>query len=289
MFNKFKRKFKDGPYRGRIKDIDPDEIFLDSQNLPKFDVNQFEGRLEKAISPKTFIVFGIFCTLVFGLFFVRSFFLQVVDGSGYAQKSDANMLRDTLIFPERGVIYDRNGMKLAWNTASSSNPEFSLRKYDDAPGLSSVVGYIKYPLKDNSGFYYNENFEGEDGAEKYFDSGLSGTDGSRIVEVDANGKVQSQNIIEPPVDGSNIKLSIDANIQTELYNTIAKLAGSVGFTGGAGVIMDVNTGEVVAMVSYPEYDSQVLTDRTDTKAINQFLTDKSNAFLNRAINGHFTY
>ena len=221
-------------------------------------------------------------------FFLRSFFLQVVDGSTYVQKSDNNILRDTLIFPERGVIYDRNSTKLAWNTASSSNPEFSLRKYDDAPGLSNLVGYLKYPLKDNSGFYYNQNFEGEDGAEKYFDNELSGTDGSRIVEVDANGKTQSQNILEPATDGENITLSIDSSIQTELYNTIAKLAGSVGFTGGAGVIMDVNTGEVIAMVSFPEYDSQVMTDRTDTKAIDQFLTDKSNAFLNRTINGLYT-
>ena len=37
---------------------------------------------------------------------------------------------------------------------------------------------------------------------------------------------------------------------------LPRIAGNVGFTGGAGVIMDVNTGEVVAMVSYPEYDSQ---------------------------------
>lgn len=127
-----------------------------------------------------------------------------------------------------------------------------------------------------------------DGVEKYFNDELAGTNGLRIVSVDANGNIQSQNILQSPTDGNNITLSIDSDIQTELYNTIASVAKNVGFTGGAGVIMNVNTGEVVAMVSYPEYNSQILTDHTDTIAINQFLTDKSNVFLNRAMNGLYT-
>ena len=69
MFNRLKRNFNKDPYKNRIQDIDPDEIFLDSQNLPNFDVNQFEGRLEKPISTKTFIALGIFCVLIFCLFF----------------------------------------------------------------------------------------------------------------------------------------------------------------------------------------------------------------------------
>lgn len=286
MFSRFKRKFKSDPYKNRIKDIDPDEIFLDSQNLPHFNISQFEGRLEKPISAKTFISLGIFCLLIFCLFFARSFFMQAVHGDEYLQKSNNNMLRDTLLFPQRGVIYDRNSRKLAWNiAASSSTAEFSLRKYYDSPGLSSLIGYLKYPQKDNSGFYYNEDFIGEDGVEKFFNDTLAGTNGLRIVETDANGKIQSESIEREPVDGENINLSIDSDIQTELYNTIANLAGQVGFTGGAGIIMDVNTGEIIAMTSFPEYDSQIMTDRTDTKAINQFLNNKNNPFLDRALNG----
>jgi len=41
--------------------IDPDEIFLDSSNLPQFDIDQFEGRLEKPISRSTFTLLGIVC------------------------------------------------------------------------------------------------------------------------------------------------------------------------------------------------------------------------------------
>ena len=288
MLSRFKRYFRNSPYNDRIRDIDPDEIFLDSQNLPHFDVNQFEWRLEKSISARTFMYFGGFCFLIFCLFFVRSIFLQVVHGGEYLEKSNSNMLRYTFLFPHRGVIYDRNNTELAWNVAGSSTPEFSLRKYDTAPGLSDLIGYLKYPEKDSSGFYYNEDFLGEDGVEKFFNDTLSGTNGLRIIETDANGNLQSQSVVRPPADGSNITLSVDSDIQTELFNSIKGLAGQVGFTGGAGVIMNVQTGEVIAMTSFPEYNSQILTDRKDTKAINQFLTDKSNPFLDRTINGLYT-
>lgn len=49
--------------------------------------------------------------------------------------------------------------------------------------------------------------------------------------------------------------------------------------------MDIHTGEVIAMTSYPEYDSQIMTDKTDTSAIDSFLNDPQNPFLNRAIDG----
>jgi hypothetical protein len=104
MFN----KFKNNSYKNRIKDIDPDEIFLDSENLPKFDVSQFEGRLEKPISISTFVIFGIACFLLFIGFFIRSFDLQITNGKLYLEKSENNRLKNTLVFSNRGVIYDRN-------------------------------------------------------------------------------------------------------------------------------------------------------------------------------------
>ena len=288
MFNKVKKKIKGNPYKDRINDIDPDEIFLDSENLPKFNVDQFEGRIEKPISSRTFVFFGIVCFLIFVGFTIRSINLQVTNGSYYLQKSENNRLRNTLVFANRGVIYDRNDNKLAWNVESESSPEFALRKYSSTLGLSHVLGYIKYPSKDSSGFYYSEDFVGKDGVEKYYSDILSSKNGLRIVEVDAHGAIQSQSVVRPAVDGQDIKLSIDSNLQSEIYKIISDLANRVGFTGGAGVIMDVNTGEVLALTSYPEYDSQILTDGTNSLAINQLLKNKNNPFLDRAINGLYT-
>ena len=288
MFSKLNPFKEKNPYKNRIKDIDPDEIFLDSENLPNFNVNQFEGRIEKPITINTFIVFGIGCFLIFAGFFLRSFDLQVNKGEDYLKKSENNRLKNSLIFSNRGVIYDRNDDKIAWNVASENNPEFSLRKYSNLSGLSHVVGYIKYPSKDSSGFYYSEHFVGKDGVEKYFNDVLTGVNGLRIVEVDARGKIQSENMIRPAEDGKDIKLSIDSELQNHMYDVISDLSKQVGFAGGAGVIMNIDTGEVLALTSYPEYDSQILTDGNNKNAINQFLTNKNNPFLDRAINGLYT-
>jgi penicillin-binding protein 2 len=160
-----------------------------------------------------------------------------------------------------------------------------LRKYTTVSGLSHVLGYIKYPSKDSSGFYYSEDFVGKDGVEKYYSNVLSGKNGLRIVEVDAKGKIQSESVVRPAENGEDVKLSIDSELQSHIYNTIADLAHNIGFTGGAGVIMDINTGEIIAMTSYPEYNPQILTDGNNKTAINKLLTNKNNPFLDRVIDG----
>lgn len=279
------RLFKNSSYRDRVKDIDPDEIFIDSENLPKFDVNQFEGRIEKPISRNTFLFFGVACLLIFITFFIRSYDLQIVNGETYLSKSENNRLKNTLLFSNRGVIYDRNDNKLAWNDTSEDNPDFLLRKYSNLQGLSHVIGYIKYPSKDNSGFYYGEDFIGKDGVEKYYNNSLSGKNGLRIIEVDARGLLQSESVVRPAEDGIDLRLSIDSDLQSYMYRAISSLASDKGFTGGAGVIMDIKSGEVLAMTSYPEYNSQILTDGNSQSAINKFLNNKNNPFLDRVIDG----
>ena len=71
----------------------------------------------------------------------------------------------------------------------------------------------------------------------------------KIEEVDALQNVQSESIVRPPKQGENITLSIDARLQNALYGFIAQRAEDSGFVGGAGVMMDVETGEIVALVS----------------------------------------
>ncbi len=158
MFNRIKDLYKENPYKKRIKDIEPDEIFIDSENLPNFDTDQFEGRLEKSINTKTILAFSLFCLLIFILFFFRTFDLQVVNGEKYFDISENNRLKETVIFTKRGIITDRYDNKLAWNVADEASPEFSLRKYSSLKGMSLLLGYIKYPSKDKYGFYYSEDY-----------------------------------------------------------------------------------------------------------------------------------
>lgn len=275
-------------YEKREKDIDPDEIFIDSKNLPNFDIFQFEGRLEKSISQRSiYILVGIIFLIII-VFLSRIWVLQIENGSFYFIKSENNRLRNSLIFARRGVIYDRNGTKLAWNAENLADKAYDLRKYIPLSGLAHLLGYLKYPSKDKYGFYFSEVFDGKDGIEKVYNDILSGENGKRIVEVDATGNVQSENIIHNSQDGENLTLTIDAAVQNKMYTEIKDLARQAGFTGGAGVIMDVTSGEILSMTSYPEYNSQILTDGQNNEIITKYLNDKNTPFLNRVIDGLYT-
>ncbi len=264
--------------------IDPDEIFMDSHNLPKFDTNQFEGRLDKPISRLSLTIVLVFFILIAGTYLSRAWVLQISDGEKYARRSENNRLRHTPIFASRGAILDRNGIELSWNSPSE-NPDIPTRKYKSVPGLSHVLGYVQYPSVDSAGFYYKEDFVGIDGVEKYYNDQLQGKNGLKLIEVDARGKMQSENIVIPPDQGKSLTLSIDWRIQSKMYETIEAVATRVGFTGGAGVIMDVTNGEVIAMTSYPEYSSEVMSSKTDVTKVRSYLTSKNKLFLDRAVDG----
>ena len=285
---------KRSKYRGEIA---PEEIFLDSKNLPEFDTTQFEGRLDKPISRWSMAAIGIFFLFVVVTFTVRLSSLQIIHGGMYASMSEDNTLRSTPIFGARGVIYDRNGVAIAWNapadtnattTTDESGETLPVRKYTDLSGLAHTLGYVQYPSKDSAGFYYQEDFEGLAGVEKYFNEQLQGTNGLKLIQVDAHGNVQSQNIIKPPKEGESLNLSIDSKVETALYNGIASVAGNNSFSGGAGIIMDVHTGEVIADTSYPEYNPEVMSEKTDVAKIRSYLTDPEKPFLDRVINGLYT-
>lgn len=263
-------------------EIDPDEIFLDSRNLPDFNKNQFEGRIERPISKKAVIFFSAIFFIVIVIFSYKAWDLQITHGQEYAKRSENNRMQKDVIFSQRGVIYDTNKVILAWNEISDEDSqEFAIRKYKNIDGLGHILGYIKYPKKDRSGFYYQNEFIGMDGVEKYFDGVLSGENGLKLTETDARGNVQSEAVVKLPVNGKDLEMTIDYRLQEKFYEFIKTLAKNVGFSGGAGIIMNAFTGEVITSVSYPEYSSQVMTDGIDRTKINLYLKDTNKPFLDR--------
>ncbi|MDP3996729.1 MAG: penicillin-binding transpeptidase domain-containing protein [bacterium] len=269
-------------------EIFPDEIFLDSSNIPKFDKHQFEGRIEKPISKKVIAISGVVFVAVAVIFLGKIWMLQVGQGRAYALRAEENRLRHTIVFSERGVIFDRKGTVVAYNEPPLPGNEFSYRKYTDLPGLAHVLGYVKYPSKDSAGFYYKEDFDGVAGVEKMFDDALSGTNGLRIIETNALGAVASESVISSAKDGENIHLSIDAGLQTALHSYMRDLTRDGGYAGGAAVVLNVKTGEILAMTNVPEFDSTVLADGKDAEKIKSFVEDPNMPFLNRVAQGLYT-
>ncbi|MFA7216824.1 MAG: penicillin-binding transpeptidase domain-containing protein [Candidatus Paceibacterota bacterium] len=270
------------------KTIDPDEIFLDSQNLPEFNVHQFEGKIEKPIGKSVFAIFYGALFLVCLAFVFKLWNLQIVQGETFRERSENNRLHNTIIFADRGNILDRKGKPIVWNTLNPETPDFSLRVYATSTGLSTTLGYLKYPAKDSSGFYYQYNFDAKDGIEKIYDDQLRGINGKKILETNVSGYTISESVIEPPKNGNDLTLSIDTDVQKKLYEAMIDLSNKAGFKGGSGIIMDVRTGEIIALANFPEYESQIITDGTDKDKINKWLNDSNNPFLNRAIQGLYT-
>ncbi|MBI2099946.1 MAG: hypothetical protein HYT48_01235 [Candidatus Vogelbacteria bacterium] len=265
------------------RELDPEEIFLDSSNLPRFDVNQFEGRIEQPIKKSAFYILGGAAFLAALVFIGRLAELQIIRGTALAARSASNILRQIPIFAERGIITDRNAVELAWNDQKG-------RVYIDKPGFGHLLGYISYPNeKELAGEkFYPEELVGRDGVEKLFNDRLQGESGIKIEEHNAKGEIESDHVLKPPLPGHDLVLAIDGRVQEPLNRAINELVAEGRFVAGAGVIMDVHTGELVALSSVPEYDPNVLARGDDVAKINSYLTDSRQLFLNRAVAGVYT-
>ncbi|MBI2673708.1 MAG: hypothetical protein HYX23_00285 [Candidatus Zambryskibacteria bacterium] len=269
----------------KYQDINPEDIFIDSTNLPGFDEHRFRGRIEKPMGQKTFTVMKVIWALVILTLVLKLWDLDIRNGSFYARISENNRLARTLIFADRGLIYDRNMIELATNAVKDEKSAFAGRFYPAILGLSHVVGYLKYPLSDRSGIYYEESYRGRDGVERVYDDILQGKNGLKLKEIDVFGHVISESILTKPTKGDSITLSIDAYLTEALYKAITALAGDKDFIGGTGVVINVRTGEILALTSFPEYDQNMLTEGSNQTAINRLINGPSKPFLNRAISG----
>ncbi len=267
--------------------VEPDEIFLDTKNLPNFDRQQFEGRIEKPITKQTLHMVRIFFLVVLFLFGSRLVSMQIVNGESYFKQSQANRLDHEPLFAERGIIYDRNQVPLAWNEASTNGEPFFKRVYK-TPGYGHLLGYIGYPEKDAAGFYWQSEFFGKDGVEKKYNEILQGVNGMRLIERDVHGTVSYGNQIEKPIPGENLTLAIDSRIQDQFADAIKRVMDTSGYIGGAAMVMDIHTGELITAVSLPEYDSTILSVGEDKAIISGYFQNKGKPFLNRTVSGVYT-
>ncbi len=276
-------------FRGKKKhqEIDPDEILIDSANTGEFDRDQFEGRIERPLSRRSFAYAGFLIGFIVLMLLVRAGDLQIRGGAAYAKQARENQLEQTIIFADRGVLEDRAGRPLAWNERASVEDDYATRVYTAYRGLGHALGYVKAPAKDSSGFYYRDAYVGLDGAEKAFDTILKGENGLMLTETDARGKVVSEAKVSPPVPGGKLALSIDALVNQGLFDAVAGRARAAGAVGGAAIIMDVRTGEMLAITSYPEYSPEKIV-AGDAEAIKSYNADRQLPFLNRATDGLYS-
>lgn len=265
-----------------------------------------------------FYIFLGFLAIGFLLLVGKLFELQLVFGSKNRALAEGNRIKKEVIPAPRGIIYDRYDKELVRNvpiyrlkTEENCEDEegcFKVISRDEAlnleaqgeldglrtdigrdylyrEALAHVLGYLGEANKEEVelGKYQMGDLVGRMGVEEKYDRLLRGQDGGLIYEVDAYGnKIREIGRFEP-IPGNDLYLLIDAELSKKTY---AALEGKPG----AVVVSKVENNEILALVSSPSFDPNLLsrTENKDEKSqekIKDLFKDPLKPFFNRAITG----
>lgn len=172
----------------------------------------------------------------------------------------------------------------------------AVRTYSSGTLAAHVIGYTRIISQEeyeaNKETYDMDDIIGKTGIEYMFEKYLKGTDGEKQVDMSVDGTITGEYVTQNAVAGNDVVLTIDANLQkvteTSLENCINKIK-SGGFSetydarGGAVVVMNVNTGEVLASASYPTYNPEWFIGTLETDKWNYMNDSKTHPLLNKTI------
>jgi penicillin-binding protein 2 len=168
----------------------------------------------------------------------------------------------------------------------------SVRTYIDPLVFGHVVGYVG-PIDGVDARrlaalgYQPDELIGKVGVEAGLEASLRGKDGWADEEVDARGQVVKTLAMQPPLPGESVYLSLDASLQRATARSLAAGLARDHKTAGASVVIDPRTGEVLAMVSIPGYDTNLFTHGISQADYTKLLNDPDHPLLNRAIAGQY--
>ena len=160
-----------------------------------------------------------------------------------------------------------------------------LRYYPDAEVMAHALGYVgrinAEELQDlDPGRYAGTHFIGKTGVERFYETELHGEAGLRKVETNARGRVLRELGRTDPVPGANLTLTLDRSLQMLAYELLDGRRGSI-------VAIVPNTGEILAMVSTPGFDSNQFVTGIDVASYRALQEDIALPLFNRAIRGHY--
>src|SRR5450759_1590856 len=203
-----------------------------------------------------FAMLGLVVLLVLGSLLVRLWSMQILSGTSYAAQSDSNRIRQITVA-----------------TLGEHGPEFpdvaveegSVRQYPQGSLASHVRGYTgeiseAQLAAEKLPDYRLGDIVGKAGIEAQYDKVLQGEKGFQTLEVDSQGRVKRVVSEGKAIPGKDVVLTIDSGVQAVTEQALADAiaeAHRLNFTkarAGAAVVLDLQTGEVLAMASAPTYD-----------------------------------
>lgn len=176
--------------------------------------------------------------------------------------------------------------------------EFSLkvesrRVYPYSDSLSHVVGYVGQAssdewtkIQEQDQYATVNETVGKAGIEKQFDELLKGDRSVTTVETNAFGDAVRLVSEQRSNEREQLRLSIDAEMQDVLYQSLKQSVAANGGSGGAVLASDVKTGEVLVMTSFPSFDNNTFNER-EASRIESILNDKRMPLFFRAISGEY--
>ncbi len=203
------------------------------------------------------------------------------------------IVKKNISFREVSLIETENSDLLGVNVET-----FISREYKDKEVGAHLLGYIseispiqlpKLRKRDNYDYKLGD-FIGQFGLEEELDLFLRGTNGHEFVEVDALGRkkrhLQADEIFkaiknQPSVPGLNVRLTIDQDLQLAAYQGMEGKVGAV-------TAVDVNSGEILAMVSRPSFNPSFFSRGLTSQYWSSLVKDENNPLRDRSIQEHFS-
>lgn len=244
------------------------------------------------------------------IIFARLAELQIIKGAYFRSLAEGNRIRHVPIVAARGKILDKNGIVIVDNIPVKKTAKFDpLNGYskvetEDAPEdeiitewkrnyvyggvFGHITGYINEVNADEvnkvdvacpeKGSRPLGSSVGRVGLEQYYDCALRGIDGEELVEVDTVGNRIRTLGRRQPIDGQDIKTTLDYKLQRKISELMSGKNGSV--------VVSSPNGDIYALYSSPSYDPNLFINQ-DNSAIADLLVDKNLPMFNRSIAGTY--
>jgi penicillin-binding protein 2 len=161
--------------------------------------------------------------------------------------------------------------------------EDSIRIYPEKEYFSHILGYVNKPSKKDLTLPYISKMPllniGQQGVEKFFNEELVGKSGNKEVEVNSSGRIVREVSKKLSINGQDLQLSLDSNLQKFTANQLVKhKAGSI-------VVMDVKSGEILSMTSYPKFDSNLIVKKPNADYWDSLLKNSLSPLTDRSVQG----
>jgi len=205
------------------------------------------------------------------------------------KKKEKQLPWQTLIISENLSWAEFSKLNLFLHELQGAKPVFSVaRQYPQAENFTHVLGYVaEASTQDiNNYSFIKENYVpglrvGKTGLEKALEKELIGTSGLQRYEVNAHGKKINQIDRVEGIQGKNFRTTIDQEVQNYVQKLLIGTSGSIS-------VMDIYTGDMIAMGSSPSFDPNQFVHGIDSKEWNKINEDPMKPLINKSVSGLYS-